>query len=108
MTLYFSKQTNGFYDSELHGTNIPNDCVQISAQEHYVLLEGQSNGKQIVGGDDGRPILVDRKKPTYDKLRMAEYPPIFDYIDGVVKGDQAQIDAYIQDCLAVKAKYPKE
>ena len=31
-----------------------------------------------------------------------------DYIDGVVKGDQAQIDAYIAACQAVKAKYPKE
>lgn len=30
-----------------------------------------------------------------------------DYLDGVVKGDQAQIDKYIADCLAVKAKYPK-
>jgi len=39
--------------------------------------------------------------------RVAEYPPITDYIDGVVKGDQAQIDKYIADCLAVKAKYPK-
>lgn len=29
------------------------------------------------------------------------------YLDGVVKGDQAQIDKYIADCLAVKAKYPK-
>lgn len=39
--------------------------------------------------------------------RKAEYPPIEDYIDGVVKGDQAQIQAYIDACLAVKAKYPK-
>jgi hypothetical protein len=30
-----------------------------------------------------------------------------DYLDGVVKGNQAQIDAYIQACLAVKAKYLK-
>jgi hypothetical protein len=30
-----------------------------------------------------------------------------DYLDGVVKGDQAQIDKYIADCLAVKVKYPK-
>lgn len=44
---------------------------------------------------------------TYDQLRAAEYPPMTDYLDGVVKGDQAQIDAYIQACLAVKAKYPK-
>lgn len=39
--------------------------------------------------------------------RASEYPPITDYIDGVVKGDQAQIQAYIDACLAVKAKYPK-
>ena len=46
--------------------------------------------------------------PTYRELRTPEYPPYTDYLDGVVKGDQAQIDKYIADCLAVKAKYPKE
>jgi hypothetical protein len=44
---------------------------------------------------------------AYKTQRAKEYPPITDYIDGVVKGDQAQIDKYIADCLAVKAKYPK-
>lgn len=43
----------------------------------------------------------------YQRLRAAEYPPMSDYLDGVVKGDQAQIDKYVADCLAVKAKYPK-
>lgn len=43
----------------------------------------------------------------YQRQRAAEYPPMADYLDGVVKGDQAQIDKYIADCLAVKAKYPK-
>jgi uncharacterized protein (UPF0297 family) len=47
------------------------------------------------------------KPNEYKQLRAKEYPPINDYIDGVVKGDQAQIDKYIADCLAVKAKYPK-
>jgi hypothetical protein len=45
-------------------------------------------------------------KPYFEK-RAAEYPPMTDYLDGVVKGDQTQIDKYIADCLAVKAKYPK-
>jgi hypothetical protein len=45
---------------------------------------------------------------AYIAKRAAEYPPITDYIDGVIKGDQAQIDKYIADCLAVKAKYPKQ
>lgn len=44
---------------------------------------------------------------TYVDKRAAEYPPITDYLDGVVKGDQAQINKYLADCLAVKAKYPK-
>jgi len=43
----------------------------------------------------------------YQRLRAAEYPDMADYLDGVVKDDQAQIDAYITACLAVKAKYPK-
>jgi hypothetical protein len=44
----------------------------------------------------------------YQRNRAAEYPPMADYLDAVVKGDQAQIDAYVAACLAVKAKYPKE
>jgi len=43
----------------------------------------------------------------YQRSRQLEYPPITDYLDGVVKGDQDQIDAYIAACQAVKAKYPK-
>jgi hypothetical protein len=44
---------------------------------------------------------------VYIEKRQREYPPITDYLDGMVKGDQAQIDKYIADCQAVKAKYPK-
>ena len=44
---------------------------------------------------------------AYIAKRQAEYPPMTDYLDGIAKGDQAQIDKYIADCQAVKAKYPK-
>jgi len=44
---------------------------------------------------------------AYKAKRAAEYPPMTDYLDGIVKSDQAQIDKYIADCQAVKAKYPK-
>jgi len=43
----------------------------------------------------------------YQRDRAAEYPPYVDYLDGVVKGDQVQIDKYIADCNAIKNKYPK-
>ena len=45
---------------------------------------------------------------SYADKRRSEYPPMTDYLDGIVKGDQAQVQAYIDACLAVKAKYPKE
>ena len=63
---------------------------------------------------DGNQVSIDLDTvnawvdPTaYKRKRAAEYPPMTDYLDGVVKGDQAQIDKYIADCQAVKAKYPK-
>tara|TARA_R110000823_G_scaffold290519_1_gene408792 strand:- start:101 stop:331 length:231 start_codon:yes stop_codon:yes gene_type:complete len=45
--------------------------------------------------------------PTYQELRAAAYPPVTDYLDGVVKGDAVQVQAYVDACLAVKAEYPK-
>ena len=64
---------------------------------------------------DGNPVVYDETSVqaymdahAYIAKRAAEYPPMADYLDGVVKGDQAQIDKYIADCQAVKAKYPKE
>jgi hypothetical protein len=44
---------------------------------------------------------------AYKESRAAEYPDFKDYLDGIVKGDQAQVQAYIDACNAVKAKYPK-
>jgi hypothetical protein len=56
---------------------------------------------------DEAAIQAEMSASVYLAQRAAEYPPITDYIDGVVKGDQAQIDAYIASCQAVKDKYPK-
>jgi hypothetical protein len=74
---------------------------------------------KVIRGDvaydaDGNEVAYDKAAVqayvdahAYIAKRASEYPPITDYIDGVVKGDQAQIDKYIADCQAVKAKYPK-
>ena len=63
---------------------------------------------------DGNPVTYDETAVqtyidahAYIAKRQAEYPPITDYLDGIAKGDQAQINKYIADCQAVKAKYPK-
>jgi hypothetical protein len=66
---------------------LPNGCLEITDDEAEAL----------------RPVYV----PTYAEKRVAEYPPITDYLDGIVKGDEEQVAAYIAACQAVKLKYPK-
>ena len=45
---------------------------------------------------------------SYAEKRRSEYPLVEEYIDGLVKGNQAQMQAYIDKCLAIKVKYPKK
>ena len=44
---------------------------------------------------------------TYAEKRADEYPPVAEYLDGIVKNDTDQIQEYINKCLAIKEKYPK-
>lgn len=64
----YSKLTGGFYDVAIHGENIPADAVEITAQEHAALLDGQSSGRHIVSDVNGHPVLVDPPKPTVAKI----------------------------------------
>ena len=85
---------------------------------HEVILKLNPN-VAVIRGDvaydaDGNEVAYDKAAVqayvdahAYIAKRAAEYPPITDYLDGIVKNDQAQIDKYIADCQAVKAKYPK-
>ena len=74
--------------------------VTISGETAY-----DADGNEVAYDKSAVQAYVDAN--AYIAKRQAEYPNLLDYIDGVVKGDQAQIDKYIADCLAVKVKYPK-
>jgi hypothetical protein len=52
-------------------------------------------------------IKEEKKRNQYQFQRFLEYPRVEEYLDAVVKNDQEAIQAYIDKCLAVKAKYPK-
>lgn len=97
---------------------ITDALLSIAHGAEWVLNGDDLSGLEWLDGAIPRPtdleILqeVDRLQKEYDaleyqRLRALEYPPMADYLDGVVKGDQAQVDAYIAACLAVKEKYPK-
>jgi hypothetical protein len=86
--------------------------------KHEAIYKIYHNVVTIRGDDafdaDGNPVIYDEAAVqaymdahAYIAKRQAEYPPFTDYLDGVVKGDQAQVQAYIDACLAVKTKYPK-
>jgi hypothetical protein len=64
-----------------------------------------ADGNEVAYDKDAVQAYIDAH--AYIAKRASEYPSITDYLDGVVKGDQTQINKYIADCLAVKAKYPK-
>jgi len=85
---------------------IHNSVVSINGSTKETITAWDNNGNIV----DINWTQVDNwENPNQYKIdRANQYPDFKDYLDGIVKGDQAQIDKYIADCLAVKAKYPKE
>ena len=86
--------------------------------KNQAIYATHSNVVTIRGDDafdaEGNPVTYDETavqayidSHAYIAKRQAEYPPFTDYLDGIAKGDQAQINKYIADCQAVKDKYPK-
>lgn len=43
----------------------------------------------------------------YVRQRITAYPELGKFVDAWVKNDEAALEEYRQECLAVKAKYPK-
>ena len=81
----------------------PDNSLQFIEPEYAHLLPAGS----VPITNEESEALRPKVELTYAQKRVAEYPPYTDYLDGIVKSDQAQIDKYIADCQAVKAKYPK-
>ncbi|NMX71837.1 phage tail protein [Pseudomonas sp. WS 5532] len=69
--MFAAKSTCGFYDPSFQQC-IPDDAVEITADEHMVLLEGQGKGKLISWGDDGYPFLTEMPAPSPEQLATVE------------------------------------
>ena len=68
--MFASKSTRGFYDAAIHGDKIPADAVEITAEDHAALMDGQSNGKLIDFDEAGYPFLADPAPPTEEQLQQ--------------------------------------
>jgi|GEM_PF-928072 len=96
-----------FYNSEVTPT-VPDNAVEITEAEWQDAVNNA--GKYYRDPITKLRVLappIPIIPPTYQELRASAYPPAADYLDAIVKGDTAQAQAYIDECLAVKAKYPK-
>jgi len=81
----------------------------IKLYPNVVVIRGDeafdAEGNAVVYDEAAVQAYIDAN--AYVVKRQAEYPSFNDYLDGIAKGDQVQINKYIADCQAVKAKYPK-
>lgn len=82
----------------------PDNSLHVVEPEFEYLLPA---GSIAITDEEAESLRPKPAALTYQELRAAAYPPVTDYLDGVVKSDQTQIDKYIADCLAVKVQYPK-
>jgi hypothetical protein len=87
----------------------PNACCVVKNDDidNIEWINTQPIDKELILAEVAK-LKAEYESKQYQRNRANKYPDFKDYLDGIVKGDQAQIDKYIADCLAVKAKYPKE
>lgn len=57
--MFFSSTLGGFYDPAIHGDTLPDDAIELSADEFTALILGQAQGMVLTVDSQGRPVLVD-------------------------------------------------
>ena len=66
MTMYFK---DGFFD-DAYGGFVPEGAVEISQDKYIELLNGQSQGKQIIADKIGNPVLIDPQPSAAHVLNL--------------------------------------
>ena len=66
MTMYFK---DGFFDDS-YGGFVPEGAVEISQDKYIELLNGQSQGKQIIADKTGNPVLIEPQPSTAHVLNL--------------------------------------
>ena len=54
----YSATTKGFYAYDIDYASVPDDCVEVSAEDYAALMNGQADGNIIVPDNNGYPMLV--------------------------------------------------
>ncbi|MFQ1050164.1 DUF4376 domain-containing protein [Avibacterium paragallinarum] len=68
---FFNRRTQGFFLAGIHA--IPEGSVEISEETYRTLLEGQSEGKQIIPDERGYPVLIEPQPSPYHRLQGGKW-----------------------------------
>src|SRR3546814_18056836 len=71
--IYYSPSTGGFYNPDIH-SDIPQDAVEISNEQHADLLDQQSQGKSIIFKDGQVVAEMVIPEVTWDTIRSRRSP----------------------------------
>lgn len=88
-----------FLESYLQGVEYSKWCGGVDITEEQLV--------NVYEPVDVSSSMAQWKIDNYAILRQAEYPPMTEFLDAQVKGDDVALQAYKDKCIAVKAKYPK-
>lgn len=103
--MHYSRTAGGFYTAEIHGTNIPADAVEISAELYQALLAGQASGLRIIADELGFPVLAPAPGPSVEALQEQFTAAIQERLDMFAR--TRNYDGILSACTYATSSVPK-
>ncbi|WP_341232359.1 hypothetical protein [uncultured Methylophaga sp.] len=85
MTKYYSPLQKGFFDSAIHGENIPSDCIELTDAKYRELIKKQSEG-EVISVQSGNVVTIDPPPPE-PKTKFTS----LEYLDRFTQAEQESI-----------------
>ena len=88
MTIYYSPTTKGFYDTDFGYPSLPQDIVEITAEQHQQFLHGMNMQNKELVLSQGNLVLQDRvvvitweqiKSKRNNLLALSDYTQMADW-----------------------------
>ena len=88
MTIYYSPTTKGFYDTDFGYPSLPQDIVEITAEQHQQFLHGMNMQNKELVLSQGNLVLQDRvvvitweqiKSKRNNLLALSDYTQMTDW-----------------------------
>lgn len=102
---FYSFSTRGFYRQDLHGSAMPADAIEITAESYADLVAGQATGLRIVRGDGGVPSLAQPLPLTDEQVQATFVAAIQQRLDDFAR--TRNYDNILSACTYATSSVPK-